>query len=189
MVKVSNKHTIGIGYNRECYHHPENRKLCIKVDLPGTPSTDSQREKKYYLHLLKRNVSWDMVPKYHGDIKTNIGLGSVYDLILNDDGSVSGTLENYLKANNDFKHVIKPFFELKAYLLQQRIIVGTLYPRNLLCQITEKKITKLVLCDDIGSSDFIPLCNYSRYFAEKKINRKWQQFEKRLINDYAIKLP
>jgi len=57
-----------------------------------------------------------------------------------------------------------------------------------LCQITGYGITKLIICDDIGRSDFIPICNYSRYFAELKINRKWNEFEKRLCTDYVIKI-
>lgn len=128
-----------------------------------------------------------MVPKYHGDIETSIGLGSVYDLILDDDGSVSQTLENYLDAKNDFDVLLKPFLSIKAYLLQQRIIIGTLYPRNILCQRTGGSVTKLVICDDIGNSDFIPICNYSRYFAELKIERKWNKLEERLSSKYHIK--
>jgi hypothetical protein len=185
LVNIFKRHLIGKGFNRECYRHPENDKLCIKVNLHGARSSD--REKKYYQHLLKRGVSWDMVPKYHGDIETCIGLGSVYDLILDDDGSVSQTLENYLDAKNDFDDLLKPFLSLKTYLLQQRIIIGTLYPRNILCQRTGGSITKLVICDDIRNSDFIPICNYSRYFAELKINRKWNKFEERLSSKYHIK--
>jgi len=59
-----------------------------------------------------------MVPKHHGDIETNMGLGSVYDLILNDDGSASQTLEYYLNAKNDFDAVSGPFMALRTYLLQ-----------------------------------------------------------------------
>jgi len=189
LVNIFKEHLIGKGFNRKCYQHPENDKLCIKVDLPGTPSSDSDRERGYYRHLIKRNVSWDMVPQYYGDIDTNIGLGSVYDLILDGDGSASKTLENYLDAKHNFDDLLQPFQALKTYLLQQRIIIGTLYPRNVLCQKEGKSITKMILCDDIGSSDFIPICNYSRYFAELKINRKWNMFEARLSSDYSIKLP
>ena len=186
MVNIFKEHLIGKGYNRECYQHPEHDKLCIKVNLPRTPSSDSDREMKYYQHLLKRGVSWEMVPKYHGDIATNIGLGSVYDLILDDDGSVSKTLENYLDAKNDFNDVLKPFLSLKDYLLQQRIIIMTLHPRNILCQRKGGAITKLVICDDIGNSDFIPICNYSHYLAKLKITRKWEKFEKLLSTKYQI---
>jgi len=186
LVRIFKEHLIGKGYNRECYKHPDKNKLCIKVNLPGTPSSDNDREKKYYQHLLKRNVSWEMVPKYHGDIDTNIGLGSVYDLILDDDGSVSKTLENYLDEKNDFNNVLKPFLSLKNYLLQQRIIIMTLHPRNVLCQRKDGAITKLVICDDIGNSDFIPVCNYSHYLAKLKITRKWDKFEQLLSTKYQI---
>ncbi|MFT5718893.1 MAG: hypothetical protein ACJAWS_001228 [Oleiphilaceae bacterium] len=186
LIKIFKEHLIGKGYNRECYQHPENHKLCIKINLPRTPSSDSDREKKYYQHLLKRNVSWAMVPKYHGDIETNMGLGSVYDLILDDDGSASQTLEHYLAAKNNFNAVLKPFLSLKEYLLQQRIIIMTLHPRNVLCQIKDGAITKLIICDDIGNSDFIPICNYSHYLARLKITRKWTKFEKLLSTKYQI---
>jgi len=186
LVNIFKEHLIGKGYNRECYQHPEHDKRCIKVNLPGTPSSDSDREKKYYQHLLKKGVSWEMIPQYHGDIETSIGLGSVYDLILDDDGSVSKTLENYLDAQHNFDDLLQPFLSLKAYLLQQHIIIMTLHPRNVLCQKNDGSITKMIICDDIGNSDFIPICNYSHYLAKLKITRKWQKFEKLLSAKYQI---
>jgi len=184
IINIFKEHLIGKGYNRECYQHPENAQLCIKVNLPGTQSSD--REKKYYQHLLKRGVSWDMIPKYHGDIETSMGLGSVYDLILDDDGSVSQTLESYLNAKHNFSALLQAFLSLKAYLLQQHIIIMTLHPRNVLCQRKGGDITKMIICDDIGNSDFIPICNYSPYFAKLKITRKWKKFETLLSTKYQI---
>jgi hypothetical protein len=188
LVNIFKEHLIGKGFNRACYQHPENNKLCIKVDLAGTPSSDSERERKYYRHLLKRDVSWEMVPKYHGDIETNIGQGSVYDLILDDNESVSQTLENYLDEKHDVTALLQPLLTLKTYLLQERIIVMTLHPRNLLCQRNADNVTKIVICDDIGNSDFIPICNYSNYLAKLKISRKWKKFEKLLSIRFQIKI-
>lgn len=40
---------------------------------------------------------------------------------------------------------------------------------------------KLIMIDGIGNSDFIPLANYIDWYAQKKIQRRWTRFEKKLL--------
>jgi len=42
-----------------------------------------------------------------------------------------------------------------------------------------------VVIDNIGNSDFIPVCNYVDFMAVRKIRRKWQQFENLLVRDHT----
>ena len=100
MINIDKYRLVGKGHHREVYRHPQNPDLCIKIIVDGNfDSRQVRREKAYYRHLEKKGISWDMVPKYHGDIITDLGTGSVFDLILDQDGSVSKTLENYLASN------------------------------------------------------------------------------------------
>jgi hypothetical protein len=43
---------------------------------------------------------------------------------------------------------------------------------------------QLYIIDNIGNSDYLPICNVSRYLAKKKILRKWKRFEERLSSKY-----
>jgi hypothetical protein len=39
--------------------------------------------------------------------------------------------------------------------------------------------------DNIGNSDFLPIADYSAFFARRKIQRKWRRFEQSMRRDYA----
>lgn len=168
MINVDKSILIGRGRHRECYRHPENENLCIKVDVFGN-GQESQREKKYYRHLEKRKISWDMIPMFHGTIETNMGIGSVFDLVLDHDFTVSRTLRYYLSSNKKtekyYTGLSNSLYLLKDYLLQQRIITMTLKPKNILCKKMKPGSFRLFVVDNIGNSDFIAICNYSRFLA------------------------
>lgn len=122
-----------------------------------------------------------MIPRFYGEVETNLGIGSVFDLILDPDGTPSQTLGYYLSTDQQRELYIdslsNSLHSLKEYLLRQRIITMTLKPKNILCQKRPSLRFRLFLVDNMGNSDFISICNYSRYFAEKKIRRKWKRLE------------
>ncbi len=189
MLKIENEDLIGKGAHRACYKHPDNQRLCVKIIVRGNHrSVEIKREKKYYRHLEKRNISWDMVPKYYGDVETNLGQGAVFDLILDQDGTVSKSLEYYLsseeKTEQYYESLVSALKGLKDYLLQNRIITMDIKPYNILCQKTAAGIARLFLVDNIYNSEFIPISSYSRFFARNKILRKWKRFEEKLQNTY-----
>lgn len=180
MINLEKSSLVGKGYHRECYRHPEDGNLCIKVVVHGN-SDEVRREKKYYQHLKKRGISWDMLPRYHGEIETNLGTGDIFDLISDSNGDVSKTLEYYLSSKTRFEAHIESLSsalcELKKYLLRQRIITMTIKSKNIACQEIGHKRFRLYVIDNIGNSDFIPICTYNKWFAEKKILRKWEAFQ------------
>ncbi len=187
MITIDQSGFIGKGFHRECYRHPENKNRCIKVIWAGHPK-ESQREKRYYRHLETRGISWDMIPRYYGDIQTNLGPGSVFDLIVDHDFVVSKSLEYYLsseeKTKTYYDSLSNSLYLLKDYLFQNLIITQNLALSNILCRKTEFGISRLFIVDNIGNTDFIPICTYNNYFAVRKISRKWQRFEDSMLNSY-----
>jgi len=188
MVNLDEKYFIGKGAHRECYRHPDHTNLCIKVTFPGH-FEEGEREKKYYKHLFKRGISWEMIPRYHGDIETNKGPGSVFDLILDQNAAISKTLGDYLSSEEEtkkyFDSLSRAFFALKQYLFDNRIITMNLDPSNILCQKSGSAISRLYIIDNICNTEFIPVSTYSNIFAKIKLSRKWQRFEKRLLTVYG----
>jgi hypothetical protein len=186
MINIVKSGLVGRGLHRDCYRHPQNKNLCIKIVVHGNAQV--QREKRYYRHLEKRGISWDMIPMFHGDIETNLGRGSVFDLVSDHDGSVSKTLEYYLSSNKiteaHYNGLSNALYLLKDYLLQQHIITMTLKPYNVSCKKMKSGSFRLFIVDNLGTSDFIPICNYSKYLAKKKILRKWKSFEDSILNIY-----
>lgn len=129
-----------------------------------------------------------MIPKYHGDVETDLGIGSVFDLIVDCDGSVSKTLGDYISTSETteahYDNLLNSLNLLKQYLMEQRIITMTLAHRNVVCQRNESGISQLFVIDNIGNSDFVPICNYIGCLAKRKINRRWKRFEERLLEAY-----
>ena len=187
MLYIDRASLIGRGRHRECYKHPGNRDLCIKLIVKDSP-LEIKREKQYYRHLQKRGISWDMIPRYYGDAETNLGLGSVFDLISDHDLTVSKSLEYYLSSEEQTEKCYESLSEslhlLKKYLLDNNIVTMDLKPYNILCQKNESGISRLFLVDNIYNSEFIPVSNYSTFFAKRKIARKWQRFEENILKAY-----
>jgi serine/threonine protein kinase len=150
---------------------------------------ESKREQSYYRLLEKRNISWEMLPRYYGVIESNLGHGAVFDLIRDYDGEISKTLEYYLSSSEILELqcpcFLQAFYSLKKYLYKYKIIPMDLKPENILYKKTSDKDGDLVIIDNIGNSDFIPVCNYVGYLATKKILRKWHRFEHNLLHIYA----
>ena len=71
MINLDKSRLVGKGLHREVYTHPENNNLCIKVVVHGN-ADESRREKEYYRLLEKRRIVWGMIPRYHGDVETNL---------------------------------------------------------------------------------------------------------------------
>ena len=57
--------------------------------------------------------------------------------------------------------------------------------KNIVYRKTNATDGILMLIDNIGNSDFIPIGNYIQFLSTKKINRKWRKFELRLRRRYA----
>ncbi|OUS09451.1 hypothetical protein A9Q89_13140 [Gammaproteobacteria bacterium 53_120_T64] len=184
MILLNASHFVGKGLHRECYIHPDNDQLCVKVVVAGDLS-ESKREQSYYKRLQKRGISWDILPRFHGQIETNMGAGAVFDLIRDVDGEVSKTLEYYLSCehlesteNPGISQAISIF---KQALYRQSIITMTLSPKNIMYKKTGPHEGRLILIDNIGNSDFIPICSYIDSLAKKKITRKLLRFEKTVL--------
>jgi hypothetical protein len=64
-------------------------------------------------------------------------------------------------------------------------VTMSLKPQNIVYQKINPTQGKLVVIDNIGNSDFIPICNYVDRMAIRKIRRKWQRFEESLSKDYT----
>lgn len=187
MLKLTPSLFIGKGAHRECYVHSSNSDLCVKI-VRNNHYKEMRREQSYYKLLNKRNISWKILPRFHGNVETNLGVGAVFDLIRDYDGEISKTLEHYLSSNEkrgfDFCDLSQTFSDLKSCLLQEKIITMNLKARNIVYKRTDKTEGLLIIIDDIGNSQILPVANYVDFFAEKKILRKWNRFESALLENY-----
>jgi len=188
MIELDKNLLIGKGWHRECYQHPENPNLCIKVVVNGSPK-ESLRELAYYKQLTKRNISWSLLPRYLGNVKTVLGEGAVFEIIRDHDDEISQSLTAFLEdpqlLSENHEAVSAALIRLREYMLSQRIISMTIKPKNILLQRVGEQEFNAYVIDNIGNAEFFPVSSYIPICAKKKILRRWKRFKTLLVKDYA----
>lgn len=190
IIEIAKSDFIGEGSHRACYAHPENKDRCIKVGALN--SKESRRERACYKLLQKRGVTWDSLSQFYGFVETNMGPGEEFDLVRDHDGEISKTLEHYLETDSDserselyYQSLKKAFSFLKSDIYDQVILVRTILTENILYKKINEDEGRLVIIDNIGNTDLLPICDYSKFFARRKITRKWQRFERSMLKQYG----
>jgi hypothetical protein len=64
-------------------------------------------------------------------------------------------------------------------MLKNFLITRQLKGRNLLYQKTDPDNGKIIIIDDIGPTELIPIAMYISFFAKKKIIRKITEFKEK----------
>ena len=180
MITLNRTDLFAKGSHRECFVLPSDDTRCIKITIKGG-ERETQREIRYYRQLERRNVSWEMVPKFHGCAETNLGPGVIFDLVRDCDGGISRTLDDYLNSSS----LSEPLFEslqrslraLKDFMVEQRIITRKLKPKNIVYQKTGPENGRLMVIDNLGNTEFIPISTYIPRLGKRKVARKWRRFE------------
>ena len=149
---------------------------------------ETAREQSYDRLLENRTISWEMLARFYGNAETNRGPGAVFELIRDYNGAVSKTLEDYISDTDstdfNYQDLSRALPVLRHYMLKWKIVTMTLRPGNVVFKKNRASGGTLVIIDNIGNTDFIPICNYVDFIALRKIRRKWQRFEDILAKRY-----
>ncbi len=87
MVKLNEKLYINKGEERKCFAHPHNKRKLIKIEYNNAIGRDQNRlDEYYYKYFKKKNISYKHIPKFYGKIRTNLGIGVLFDKVCNFDG-------------------------------------------------------------------------------------------------------
>jgi hypothetical protein len=174
---------IGVGQERACYRHPEDASKVIKIQK-GESDKQTRRELILYDNLARRKMTnFEHIPQYYGMLKTSLGEGFVVDLIANFDGDVSRSLWWHFEQGYPVAEFLPYLDQLKQYLLDNLIIFSVDMGRyNILFQKTSPQQARLVVIDGLGNHSAINWLDNISWFAQRKINRRWQRFIGRLQN-------
>lgn len=175
---------IGHGRDRACYHHPDEADKCIKISIVKNDK-QSRREPKYYTKLQADNINWGAIAEYRGKINTNLGEGLVFDLVKDFDGSTSKAITYYLLHGLISQEQLSRVLEgIKKYVFKYNIISRDISANNLLYRRETETEGKLIIIDGLGNAELIPLSNYFKYLAHKKITRKWCYLIMKMRKDF-----
>ena len=190
MLNIKPDHLVGKGLHREVYRHPEDSTKCLKIVIQdnvreNSGDEETLREQAYYTALIKRGISWGSLPKFYGNIETNLGSAAIFDLVSDYDSGVAKTLEHYLSSEEltqqNLSGLIQAMKDLKATLIADSIVTMTIKPKNIVYQKTSPIKGRLLIIDNIGNSDFLPFANHISLLARLKTRRKWQRFEASIL--------
>jgi len=179
---------VGEGKERKCYRHPTEFDRCIKLPHPAIRSSRFRSEIRFYRSLQSRGVDFSHLTRYHGLIDTSLGRGTIYDLVLDDDGRISKSLPHYLAQQDPAMthRIVLELERLKQNFYDQWIVFHDLNPTNILLRRLSYDDYRLVVIDGMGHNHFIPLANYSPSFARKKLVRAWNRRHREWYASYPV---
>lgn len=202
MLTLTGLEPFAIGGTRRCYVHPENERLCVKVLRPDRTAAarlagasgwrrlkglrgfdDQRKEIKAYRQLLRQcagaGTDWRHVPRYHGTVPTDQGVGVVTELHRNADGAFPLNLEQLLPSGMT-DALGAAIDEFKAWLRRTLFLSRDLLPHNIIAVAVEPQRYRLVIVDGIGNSELLPLSNWFETCARRKVERKIRKFDQRV---------
>jgi len=141
---------------------------------------DLQKELKY---RRTRKQPSKLLPEYFGTIDTNLGTGYVFEKIYDFDGTLSLTLDeyikkllikmNYLEVQNHIQSLLLSFQKL---WFEEKIVTSNIELVNFMVQRKSPTETYIRIVDNIGTPVLIPLAYYFDYFAAKRAQKYWKRF-------------
>ncbi|MDR2861097.1 MAG: hypothetical protein LBV07_00895 [Syntrophobacterales bacterium] len=187
MVLLDDTLLIARGLHRGCYRHPLMPDKCVKVHLKEEYNQETIREIKYYRRIADKVFPEPIISQYYGTVQTNLGTGYIFDLIKDYNGEVSKTLLHYLSDKSmylRYKDDLKRAYgRVKTLANQYAIVTMGLKPYNILYRLKNQDNGELIIVDNLGCSNLIPLAYYFDYFARQKLSRRFNQFEKALQDE------
>ena len=191
MIDLSNATPFAEGGNRKCFVHPNNKDRCLKVIHPGIVEKikkskpwykklrssdsfdDNLREQAAYNQKALRNKDQDLwihLAKWYGMTETSIGMASETELVRNGE-EIAETLESYLFREGLTNEINMAIENFHLWLRKHLIFTKNLIPHNLVLYKKDSQ-TIIKIIDGLGSQAFLPLPNYSNFFAKRYIERR-----------------
>jgi hypothetical protein len=172
---------IGAGQERICYRHPVDPEKAVKIQKSEIVK-QTRRELKFYHWLQRRNMAnFRHLPRFYGQVETNLGRGFVVDLISDYDGTVSRSLYWYFTEGYPIKEFLPYLEELRQYLIENMIVFSVDMSRfNVLFNRISNREARLVVIDGLGNHSAINWPDSIPCFARNKIRRRWERFFSKL---------
>lgn len=208
LVRLADAEPFGRGGNRLCYVDPRDDSRCIKVPIPGreaaakraaAPVWKRLRPIGYYDDNLREYASyrkiashfgaavWTHLPRCHGLVTTDLGLGIVTDLVRDPSGRVSVSLKTILREEGRSARFQAGLDDFVTYLRETCLPTRDLLLHNLVAQWDDSRTQlRFHVIDGFGSSDALPLVYWSRRLARAKVERKIARFHGK-IDEFCAK--
>ncbi|MBR1397956.1 MAG: hypothetical protein IJ563_10545 [Selenomonadaceae bacterium] len=176
ILTLTDEFFIGAGGHQATYIHPIDQSKCIKI--PHTPDDgDVKKELRYRRICQKKLENSKLVTKYYGYVDTNMGLGYVFERVLDLDGQTSKDLKDFLPtdepSSEQLKIIHKLLLDFKEDFLREKIAIVDTDITNFMVQHIAPDTYQMRIVDNIGTPVAIPLVYYFDFAASWKCKRYW----------------
>jgi len=175
---------ISEGKERICYTHCHDPAKCIKVKK-SAHGRQHLREFQYYRRLVRQNISMLHLPDFHGTVDTNMGMGLVFSLVQNYDGTIAKNLKIHI-ATYGTGGIAEAMRRLQSAFMEAKIITCDVSLDNFLVRHLTPETFELVLIDGVGNREFIPVSSHFACLARIKMRRRWNRLNRKLFRLYGI---
>lgn len=188
------------GGGRECYVHPHDAGLCVKVAREGRSPEERRRQVAWWkrwrkpaekyddslrdFQILKALESdndpatWQHVPRCLGWVGTDRGPGLVTGLIRDADGLISRNLLEYLWAHGYDDRARAAVSEFARFWERAHIPTRSLFLDNIAAQVQADGSVRLVVIDGLGNTVLIPWYTWNKTLGRIWARRKIQQLRR-----------
>lgn len=199
-VPLRDAQPFAVGGRRLCFVHPHNPARCIKINrtddkrflrlerkglIPDSlrRTLDDNRHDQRILSRLQRRLGsrYAHLPRYYGEVETDLGTGIEIDLIRDADGRVARTVRHLLVDGIPLEDLRPAFDKFTRYLIDNRVLTRALLDHNVVAAHGADGRWTLVLIDGFGDPAFLPVASIIPAVARDKMRRRaadaWRRFE------------
>lgn len=201
MLKLKEEKPFAQGGNRLCFVHPDDPSLCVKVRRPDFTLVDLRRKKGFPKSLRPLSSFDDNLEEYQvmrsfdqrygeaiyqhvsrccGFVDTDLGKGLVSELIRDDDGGISQTLKKYIWDHGNSAKCVHAAETFSRFWQRHCVPSRDLLLHNIVVQLRDDDIDRLVVIDGLGSSGLIPFYWLPQGMQRAKVERKISNFYMRI---------
>lgn len=207
-IQLSKQNPFSKGGNRLCFVHPDDPHCCLKVfQERGRP--EQRRARKGFLGRFRPLSSFDEnlqeylalqdfhshfpgeitrhLPQTHGMVDTDLGPAHAMELIRDQDGKISQTLEQYIWQHGIDDRLSLALESFKADWQKNAPTTRELLPHNLLVQISET--ATLFLIDGYGRKKHFQRLLFKNTSSKRRLTQLNQRINIVLKNRNQKKPP
>lgn len=189
MLTINEELFIGSGGHQATYVHPIDATKCIKIPHDKNDG-DVRKEMRYRRICAGKLANSKLVTEFFGTVETNLGLGYVFERVIDYDGKTSRDMKNFLPTTKTDAKTLQQIWTVllnfKSDFLRENIAIVDTDIENFMVQESAPNFFRVRIVDNIGTPVLIPLVYWFDFAAAWKARRYWNRIVAWLAENYPL---
>lgn len=174
MIALQERKPFAVGRTRQCYVHPDDDGLCVKVDTVGGGArspNESERRHLTRVQTLRGGKPFEACTNFHGVETTDLGPGYVFDLIRDEPGgTISRPVAEYLELppDRDLNERLQcALDEFQSAVMRDGVVLRDPQTYNICVQVRGDRELSFVAVDGFGHRNVLPIVDFVPFMARR----------------------